>query len=152
MAFRFPIRVYFSDTDAGGIVYHARYLDFAEHARTELFRKACEIASSPDFSGSGVIGASEAVGVSQQELLAQDYAFVVKSIAIDYQRPGQLDDLLEVETVIEESKRFSMTFFQKVLRDDEVLAELHVRVASISKSSHRPLPIPQWLLAVVKDL
>lgn len=105
MAFSFPIRVYFSDTDAGGIVYHGRYIDFAEHARTEMFRKACEIAASKE-------DAEASDGVSQRELLAHDTAFVVKSISIDYQRPGLLDDLLEVVTEIEDCKRFSMTFLR----------------------------------------
>lgn len=145
MAFSFPIRVYFSDTDAGGIVYHGRYIDFAEHARTEMFRKACEIAASKE-------DAEASDGVSQRELLAQDTAFVVKSISIDYQCPGLLDDLLEVVTVIEDCKRFSMTFLQRVMRGDEVLAELHVRVASISVSSHRPQPIPSWLPDVAKEM
>jgi acyl-CoA thioester hydrolase len=148
MAFRFPVRVYFSDTDAGGIVYHGRYLDFAEHARTEMFRKACEMVAARDVSE----GAGSSDGVSQRELLAHDTAFVVKSIAIDYQRPGLLDDLLEVVTEIEDCRRFSMTFLQRVMRGDEVLAELHVRVASISVSSHRPQPIPAWLPEIAKEL
>ncbi len=145
MAFRFSVRVYFSDTDAGGIVYHGRYLDFAEHARTEMFRKACEMVASR-------ASADSSNGVSQRELLAQDTAFVVKSITIDYQRPGLLDDFLEVVTEIEDCKRFSLTFLQRVVRGDEVLAELHVRVASISVSSRRPQPIPAWLPDIAKEM
>ena len=79
MAFRYPVRVYFSDTDAGGIVYHARYLDFAEHARTELLR---------------TIASEEAI---QNRLLSDRIGFVVKALSIEYHLPAYLDDLLEVE-------------------------------------------------------
>lgn len=144
MAFRFPVRVYFSDTDAGGIVYHGRYLDFAEHARTELFRKACSLVAERDGDASDE--------VSQRELLSRDTAFVVKSVSIDYKKPGLLDDLLEVVTEIEDCKRFSMTFLQQVTRDGEVLAELRVRVASISVSMHRPQLIPSWLPEIIEVL
>ncbi|MFA6688755.1 MAG: YbgC/FadM family acyl-CoA thioesterase [Sphaerochaetaceae bacterium] len=144
MAFRFPVRVYFSDTDAGGIVYHGRYLDFAEHARTELFRKACSLVAERDGDASDE--------VSQRELLSRDTAFVVKSVSIDYKKPGLLDDLLEVVTEIEDCKRFSMTFLQQVTRDGEVLAELRVRVASISVSTHRPQLIPSWLPEIIEVL
>jgi acyl-CoA thioester hydrolase len=144
MAFRFPVRVYFSDTDAGGIVYHGRYLDFAEHARTELFRKACSLVAERDGDASDE--------VSQRELLSRDTAFVVKSVSIDYKKPGLLDDLLEVVTEIEDCKRFSMTFLQQVTRDGEVLAELRVRVASISVFTHRPQLIPSWLPEIIEVL
>lgn len=122
----FPVRVYFSDTDAGGIVYHARYLDFAEHARTELF---CAISNK-----------------SQRELLSEDFAFVVKSIKIDYKSPAFLDDRLVVETSLKECKHFSFIFNQDVMRDDTLIAHLEISIASVSKSKMRPVPLPDFLI------
>lgn len=124
----FNIRVYYSDTDCGGIVYHARYLDFAEHARTELLR---EVAQKQGLDGSQ----SSMIDLGKM-------AFVVKSITVDYQKPGRLDDLLEVTTEIESEKRFSITFIQTVKRGDEVLCVLKVRVASINTETLRPTPLP----------
>ena len=89
--YSYPIRVYYSDTDCGGIVYHARYLDFAEHARTEMLRD---------------IGAKHGLEGSQSSLTATlNLAFVVKSINVDYEKPAHLDDLLEVRTELESAKR-----------------------------------------------
>ncbi len=134
----FKIRVYYSDTDCGGIVYHARYLDFAEHARTELLR---EVSLKRGLSG------------SQSSMLELNkMAFVVKSISVDYQRPGRLDDLLEVRTEIESEKRFSLTFSQTVARGDEVLCVLKVRVASINTETLRPMPMPSWFAEEVRLL
>ncbi len=130
--FTFPIRVYYSDTDCGGIVYHGRYLDFAEHARTEMLR---EIAKSQDLDG------------SQTSLIERMHlAFVVKSIAVDYQIPALLDDLLEVRTEIESAKRFSITFRQTVIRSEQTLCVLLVRVASVNTETHRPMPMPDWFV------
>ena len=114
MAFRFPVRVYFSDTDAGGIVYHAKYLDFAEHARTELLR---------------TIASEESI---QNRLLSDRVGFVVKALSVEYHMPAYLDDLLEVETTVESSKRFSLTFLQQIYRGTELIATLHIRVGCIN--------------------
>jgi len=124
--FSFPVRVYFSDTDAGGIVYHTNYLNFAEHARTEALREV--------FRG------------SQQEMLSQDIAFVVKSISISYEKPGFLDDELCVETSVKEAKRFSVIFLQVVKRGEDVLASIETKVGCISLSKKRPFPIPEDVL------
>ena len=127
---RFPVRVYYSDTDCGGIVYHGRYLDFAEHARTELLR---EVAQSRNLEG------------SQTLLLKQDnLAFVVKSITVDYQKPAYLDDFLEVRTEIEQQKRFSIIFRQTVYRQEEIICTLLVKVASINTLSLRPVAMPDY--------
>lgn len=127
----FPVRVYYSDTDCGGIVYHGRYLDFAEHARTELLREASRLV--------GLDGSQ--ANLSQIDKIA----FVVKSITIDYQSPARLDDLLDVKTEIEQQKRFSITFRQTVLREDTVLCVLLVKVASINTETLRPTPMPESL-------
>ncbi|WP_320127410.1 YbgC/FadM family acyl-CoA thioesterase [uncultured Sphaerochaeta sp.] len=135
--FRFPIRVYYSDTDCGGIVYHGRYLDFAEHARTELLRLVAKTGDE---------------GSQSRLLETQDLAFVVKSIAIDYQKPGKLDDQLFVETSVLEAKHFSLTFLQTVLRGEETLCSMQVRVASINTKTLRPVVLPPWLLPAVQAL
>jgi acyl-CoA thioester hydrolase len=135
--FCYPVRVYYSDTDCGGIVYHGRYLDFAEHARTELLR---EVAKS------GVDG-------KQSSLLEKEQlAFVVKSIFIDYIKPGKLDDLLVVETSVTEAKHFSITFMQTVKRGEEVLCTLSVKVASINTKTLRPVALPSFLVPAFNAL
>ena len=118
-----PVRVYYSDTDAGGIVYHSRYLDMAEHGRTELLRY---------------------FGGHQKEILEeQKIAFVVKSIHIDYKRPGLMDDLLHVKTTVAKCERFTIVFHQEICRGDELLTTLDVKVGSISTEIGRPALMPQ---------
>jgi acyl-CoA thioester hydrolase, YbgC/YbaW family len=125
--FTFAVRVYFSDTDAGGIVYHGRYLDFAEHARTEALR--------------------EIYSLGQGEIIARyGFGFVVKSITADYQRPGYVDDLLTVKTSVKEFKRFSAVFSQMILRNEEVLAVVETKVGCIDMAAKRPHPIPDEII------
>jgi acyl-CoA thioester hydrolase len=117
-----PIRVYYSDTDAGGIIYHSRYLDMAEHGRTELLRL---------------------LGGHQKEIIeAQQIGFVVKSIHIDYKSPGKLDDLLHVKTTVDKCERVTVIFHQEICRGDEILSVLNVKVCSVSMDSMRPVPMP----------
>ncbi len=130
--FFYNARVYFSDTDAGGIVYHARYLDFAEHARTEMLREILP-------------------GIDQSDLKDDGVIFVVKSISIDYRKPALLDDLLVVRTTLEKAERFSAVFKQEVLRQDEIIASLSVRVASVSAERKRIVPIPQKVLEALQN-
>jgi len=128
MAYRFSVRVYFSDTDAGGIVYHARYLDFAEHARTELLRHL-----------------SSGVHSGQRQLLEERHiGYVVKSISIEYHTPALLDDLLEVETTVADAKRFSITFLQRIFRGETIIATLKVRVACVNLETKRIEPFDPW--------
>ncbi|HOE84718.1 MAG TPA: YbgC/FadM family acyl-CoA thioesterase [Sphaerochaeta sp.] len=130
---RYRQRVYYSDTDSGGIVYHARYLDFAEHARTEMLR---EIAVSHQLEG------------AESKLFESlNLVFVVKSITADYQSPAYLDDLLVVETVAESIKRFSLIFTQTVKRDGEVLCVMRVKVGSLDAVTLRPKAMGEALLA-----
>lgn len=118
-----PVRVYYSDTDMGGVVYHSRYLDMAEHGRTELLRY---------------------LGGHQKDILAeQDMIFVVKNLFIDYKRPALMDDLLVVITTVTKCERFTLIFHQEICRGDEILAGLDVKVGSISRVSGRPVPMPE---------
>ncbi|SNB62755.1 acyl-CoA thioester hydrolase [Arboricoccus pini] len=118
---RLEVRVYYEDTDAGGIVYHASYLRFAERARTEFLRS---------------------LGMDHAKLLA-DYGgfFVVTRIEIDFRRPGLLDDILEVETGIASTTKARLSMLQTIRRDHDVLAEMQVTLAFLSRK-HRPLRLP----------
>lgn len=124
------IRVYWEDTDAGGVVYHAQYLAFMERARTEWMRA----------QGFG------------QELLRQEHGlqFVVRSMEIDFRRPARLDDLLEVGCALVECRRASAVFDQAVRRGDEVLATARVRVAAVDVEGFRPVAITPPLLVALQ--
>lgn len=105
------LRVYYEDTDAGGIVYHAAYLRFAERGRTEFVRK---------------------LGIDQQQLRAETGSgFVVTSLTIDYLKPAFLDDNLTITTEIDRIRPASVNFKQTVARESQILAHLKVRVACL---------------------
>jgi acyl-CoA thioester hydrolase len=124
MTHTFPIRVYFEDTDAGGIVYHANYLNFAERARTEMVRE---------------------LGISQDRLLREGggTAFAVRSAEIDFRRPARLDDLLRVETEVLSVGGASVELDQRILRaeDGTELVRMGVRLGYITLSG-KPARIP----------
>ncbi|MGX9394015.1 YbgC/FadM family acyl-CoA thioesterase (plasmid) [Nitrobacteraceae bacterium UC4446_H13] len=119
------VRVYFEDTDSGQIVYHANFLRFMERGRTNFLRL---------------------LGMNQQELLkearedAPGFAFVVRSMGIDFLKPAILDDLLEVVTVPEEVKGASITLLQECKRGDDLLVTARVRLAFISGGKAQRIP------------
>lgn len=120
--FSFPVRVYYEDTDAGGVVYHARYLHFFERARTEYLR---------------------GLNFSQQTLLHErNIAFVVKSMQIDYCLPAKLDDLLRVDTDVIEVKGATILFTQLLRREDVILCKATVKVACVDLGKMKPTAIP----------
>ncbi|WP_373100702.1 MULTISPECIES: tol-pal system-associated acyl-CoA thioesterase [Pasteurellaceae] len=120
--FSFPVRVYYEDTDAGGVVYHARYLHFFERARTEYLR---------------------GLNFSQQTLLHErNIAFVVKSMQIDYCLPARLDDLLRVDTDVTEVKGATILFTQLLRREDVILCKATVKVACVDLGKMKPTAIP----------
>ncbi|WP_301099437.1 tol-pal system-associated acyl-CoA thioesterase [Otariodibacter sp.] len=122
---QFPIRVYYENTDAGGVVYHAQYLNFFERARTELLRT---------------------LSFSQQKLFAEKIAFVVKKIEIDYKATARLDDMLIIETEIVKLKKASIIFKQKLWREKECLTEATVTVACVNLEKMKPIVIPDVIL------
>lgn len=125
--FVFPVRVYYEDTDAGGVVYHARYLHFFERARTEFLRTS---------------------QFSQQQLLQeQQLAFVVKSLAIDYCLPAKLDDWLSVETEITAVKGATILFEQRLMRETVVLSKATVKVACVDLGKMKPVALPDNIKA-----
>jgi len=131
-AFTWPVRVYWEDTDAGGVVYHARYLAFMERARSEWMR---------------------ARGWGQELLRSRDdLVFVVRAMEIDFRAPARLDDQLEVSVALVECRGASFVVAQQVVRGDVVLIEAKVRIAALTASSFRPRAIPEPLLSELKQL
>ncbi|BAL26574.1 thioesterase [Azoarcus sp. KH32C] len=131
-AFTLPVRVYYEDTDAAGVIYYANYLRFCERARTEWLRAA---------------------GFEQQLMLAeQRLAFVVRSINGEYVSPGLLDDALHVVSTIETLGGASLVFVQKVMRGDELLFRGRFVIACINLDKKRPTPIPPDMREKLKEL
>jgi acyl-CoA thioester hydrolase len=132
MAFEFPIRVYWEDTDAGGIVFYANYLKFFERARTEWLRS---------------------LGMSQQALRTDTGGmFVVTDTAVRYLRPAVLDDLLHVSARIETAGRASLTIAQEArcARDGQLLATGTIRIGWVEAASMSPARIPDNVLKALQ--
>jgi len=125
------LRVYYEDTDAGGVVYYANYLKYLERARTEALRE---------------------LGFDQPRLLTQEgLAFVVRAITADYRKPARLDDALEVRSTVSKIGRASLEFSQVVTRGDTPLLEASVLIACVHLSLQKPAPLPGDLLARLKE-
>ncbi|MPW15749.1 tol-pal system-associated acyl-CoA thioesterase [Paraburkholderia sp. CNPSo 3157] len=130
IGFIWPIRVYYEDTDAGGIVFYTNYLKFFERARTEWLR-AC--------------------GVDQRKLAEQTGAlFVVRSTALDYRAPARLDDMLRIVSRIERIGRASVDFVQEAWRGDTLLATGTIRVGFVDSTAMKPTAIPPPVLAALR--
>jgi len=121
------VRVYYEDTDFTGIVYHANYLRYMERGRTNYLR---------------LLGADHRALFEAAEREAPGFAFVVRSMNLDFLRPARMDDVLEVVTEPEEVKGASISLRQQVRRGDELLAMASVRVAFVSGGRARPIPKP----------
>ena len=124
----FSVRVYYEDTDAGGVVYYANYLKYAERARTEMLRDA---------------GISQSVLVEEEKI-----AFVVRYVEVDLQKPARLDDLLDIETVLTEKKRASFLLEQCIYCNGTLLVTLRVKIVSVSLDQFRPTALPKSVEAV----
>jgi acyl-CoA thioester hydrolase len=123
--FSWPTRVYWEDTDAGGVVYHAQYLAFLERARTEWLR---------------------ARGKGQALLRDEcDLVFAVRAMRIDFRQPARLDDALDVSVVLRRCRRASLVIAQAIHRGGELLLDAEVRVAALNASDFRPRAIPDAL-------
>lgn len=122
--FVWPVRVYYEDTDAGGVVYYANYLKFAERARTEWLRS---------------------LGINQDTLWSEyGLGFIVRRCDVDYRAPARLDDALEVSCEIEESGRSKLIIRQEVRRSGDVLALLCVTVVCVNEQL-RPVRLPAFI-------
>ncbi len=126
---KFPIRVYYEDTDFSGAVYHSNYLRFFERARTELLRD---------------------LGVDQVALFDRTgLGFVVRTLHIDYLRPARMDNSLRVETHVERLGRASIDLVQTLWREAEELAVGKIRLAIVARG--RPQPIPADIYAKLES-
>ena len=126
IVFTWKVRVYYEDTDAGGIVYYANYLKFFERARTEWLRS---------------------IAVNQRDLLEQhDAMFVVKNVSADYHAPAKLDDVLELTLKIEKLGRASMVFVQQAWCGSTLLNTARVTIACVD-SALRPRALPAKVAA-----
>src|SRR6266849_681464 len=119
------IRVYYEDTDFSGIVYHANYLRFMERGRTNHLR---------------LMGADHRALFEEAKRETPGFAFVVRSMRIEFLKAARMDDVLDIVTAAQEVKGASITLHQQVLRGDELLVEAHVRVACVSGGRARPIP------------
>ena len=123
--YSFPVRVYFENTDAGGVVYHGEYFKFLERARTEWLRH---------------------LGFGHQALGREHgMVFVVTSMAIDFQKAAKLDDNLAVSVRLESLGKVRCVFAQEIRRDDEVLVSARITVACVTGEAFKPVEIPAAL-------
>ncbi len=128
--FIWPVRVYYEDTDAGGVVYHAAYLRFMERARTEWLRE---------------------LGFEQDTLREQGFLFAVKRIQVDFHRPARFNQLLRVHSAIGQLGRASMTFLQDIVSDGQCLCRGEVQVVCLDASGFRPVALPGALASTLKE-
>jgi acyl-CoA thioester hydrolase len=134
--FKWPVRVYYEDTDAGGVVYHANFLKFYERARTERLR---------------------ALGFEQDQLRRDTgLVFVVRSVQVDYLRPALLNDELLVNAEVLDLKRASIEFGQEITRkkiehEPELLSRAVVRVVCVDIATFTPRIIPDFISERIKD-
>lgn len=125
--FSFPIRVYWEDTDAGGVVFHANYLCYLERARTEWLR---------------------AQGIEQHGLREkEDLLMAVREMHIDFLKPARLDDVLQVSVSLKERRSASFLLTQELFRGAECLLRAQVRIACLHASNFRPRAMPAWLVS-----
>ena len=122
--FIWPVRVYYEDTDSGGVVYHSNYLNFMERARTEWLRS---------------------MKLEQDEIVNElGILFVVRSLSIDYIKPARFNEALLVKTTVDKLAKASIVFEQTIVRESDglVLTKGTVKVASLSVEKNRPAPLP----------
>jgi tol-pal system-associated acyl-CoA thioesterase len=120
--FKFPVRVYYEDTDAGGVVYHSQYLNFMERARTEWLRH---------------------LGFEQTFLRESlNILFVVHSMQIQFKKPAKFDDMIQVSSQLINLRLGSFECQQKISREEEVLIEAQVKIACVDALTFKPTGIP----------
>lgn len=119
--FDYPVTIYYEDTDASGVVYHANYLKFMERARSEILLQ---------------------LKFNQDSLLQQGVAFVVADLTIDYLKPAKLSDSLNVSTRVVKVGKASVNFLQKIFRDSVLISQSSVRIACVSASDFSPCKLP----------
>jgi acyl-CoA thioester hydrolase len=135
MTFLWPVRVYYEDTDSGGVVYYANYLKFMERARTEWLRS---------------------LGLEQDQLIDEfGVLFAVRSVALDYRAPARFNDALQVSVAPLKKGRASLMFTQQVVRDTgearqgQLLCEGKIKIACLDVRTLRPRPLPDPVYAEI---
>ena len=120
------VRVYYEDTDAGGVVYYANYLKYCERGRTEFLRQ---------------------LGFNQEELMQQNRVFAVRKASISYNSPARLDDKLQVITEIEKLKKASISFKHTILKEQSIVCQAQVLVACLNAQKFTPVAIPSSIMS-----
>lgn len=129
--FIWPVRVYYEDTDAGGVVYYANYLKFFERARTEMLRDR---------------------GFEQDQLIdSEGIIFAVRSVQVDYLKPAHFNELIHVSAEVVQIKNASFTFEQTITRGDDVLTKSLIRCACLDAQTLRPKVIPEPIIEQFKN-
>lgn len=130
MTFLWPVRIYYEDTDAGGVVFYANYLKFFERARTELLRS---------------------LGFEQDLLIEREHVlFAVRSVQVDYLSPARFNEQVMVSAEITELKKASLSFHQQITRENKLLCTGDVRIACLDAKTMRPKAIPEQLMRAAK--
>jgi acyl-CoA thioester hydrolase len=129
--FTWPVRVYYEDTDAAGVVYFANYLKFMERARTEWLRQH---------------------GSDHNELAEKNkIAFAVRSLKAEYLKPARLNENLDVKTQIKGIRKASLDFIQTIVRGNDILVTAETLVACVDTIAFKPVAIPQQLLSRIEQ-
>lgn len=126
---KLDVRIYYEDTDSGGVVYYANYLKYCERGRTEFLRH---------------------LGFNQHELMQQNFVFVVRKVTIDYKAPARLDDEITISTTIEKVKKVSIVFNQTIQRGSDTLIQAQVAIVCINGDTFKPTAIPEIILKQLK--
>jgi acyl-CoA thioester hydrolase len=128
--FSWPVRVYYEDTDSGGVVYHSNYLNFMERARTEWLRS---------------------IGIEQDQLRNEhNCIFAVHSMQLKFRKPARFNNLLTVTSRVNKVAGASLEFEQKVMCDDELLCDAVVKIACLDAEQFRPMSIPTFILTEIQ--
>jgi len=128
--FNWPVRVYYEDTDAGGVVYHSNYLNFMERARTEWLR---------------------ALGFEQPQVRAeQGVIIVVHSLAVEFKSPAYFNDMLDIHCKLTKIGRGSIEMEQKIMRDHHLLIKAQIKLAFVNAETFKPLAIPAVIKAAMQ--
>ena len=120
------VRIYYEDTDSGGVVYYANYLKYCERGRTEYLRQ---------------------LGFNQDELMQQNIVFAVRKATIDYKLPARLDDTIQVITEIDKLKKASIIFKQTIKRDNDIICQAQVVIACLNAKQFSPTAIPSSIMS-----
>lgn len=125
----FSYRVYYEDTDAGGVVYYANYLKFFERARTDFLREK-NIVQSDLVKDLGII-------------------FVVRNCLVEYLKPARMDDLIAVSVQVVETRKTSIKMHQQIVKDDVILCNLSVEIVCVDALNFKPKKIPENLINLI---